>query len=116
MNFENYSNPQGEIMIAFSDENLSVGTLELNPGQELVKHNRPCLESLFQIEGTCVMKMFEDDGSVTDVIMNKGDSIDIPAGKFHIHSNPTDKPSITFWKANGDIRDIINTIRESSKR
>ncbi len=102
-------------MIAFSDENLSVGTLELESGQELSKHNRPCLESLFQIEGTCVMKMFEDDGTVTDVTMNKGDSIDIPAGKFHIHSNPTDKPSITFWKASGDIRDIIENIRTQNK-
>ncbi|MCK5474756.1 MAG: hypothetical protein KAI53_05100 [Candidatus Aenigmarchaeota archaeon] len=115
MPFENYTIPQGKIMIAFCDENLSVGTLELNPGKELSKHNRPCLESLFQIEGTCVMKLFEDDGTVTDVTMNKGDSIDIPAGKFHIHSNPTDKKSITFWKASGDIRDIINNIRENSK-
>ena len=115
MNFENYKLPQGSIMVAFSDENLSVGTLELNPKQELTKHNRPCLESLFQLEGTCTMKLFEDNGEIKEVMLNKGDSLDIPKEKFHIHSNPTDKKSITLWKASGDIRTIIENIRKSSK-
>ena len=102
-------------MVAFSDENLSVGTLEINSGQELTKHNRPCLESLFQLEGTCIMKLFEDNGEITNVTLNKGDSIDIPKEKFHIHSNQSDKKSITLWKASGDIRTIIENIRKSSK-
>ncbi|UCG95034.1 MAG: hypothetical protein JSV92_03245 [archaeon] len=59
MNFEICRIPQGNIMIAFSDRNLSVGTLELESGQELSRHNRPVLESLFQLKGKCVMKFDE---------------------------------------------------------
>lgn len=115
MNFEKYELSQGSIIIAFSDKTLSIGTLEINPKQELPKHNRPVLESLFQIRGKCVMKLFEDDGTVKEVVLDKGESIDIPSNKFHIHSNPFADTSITFWKASGDITAIINKIRESSK-
>jgi len=115
MNFEKYNLTQGNIMIAFSDKNLSIGTLEINPQQELTKHNRPVLESLYQIKGKCVIKLFEDDGSEKEVILNEGESIDIPSLQFHIHSNPFDETSITFWKASGDITEIINKIRENNK-
>lgn len=115
MSFEKYNLPQGNIMIAFSGKTLSVGTLEINPKQELTKHNRTVLESLFQLKGKCVMKLFENDGTIKEVILNKGESIDIPPNKFHIHSNPFADTSITFWKASGDITAIINKIREKSK-
>ncbi|MFH1838535.1 MAG: hypothetical protein ABH808_03515 [Candidatus Kuenenbacteria bacterium] len=98
-------------MIAFSDKNLSIGILEINPGQKLSKHNRPVLESLFQIKGKCVMKLFEDDSTINKIVLDEGQSIDIPPFKFHIHSNPYNKKSITFWKTNGDIAEIINKIR-----
>ncbi|MFH1440391.1 MAG: hypothetical protein ABIG89_07515 [Candidatus Woesearchaeota archaeon] len=115
MTFEKYNLSQGNIMIAFSDKNLSVGTLELNPNQELAKHNRPVIESLFQLKGKCIMKLFEEDGSTKEVVLNEGESIDILPLKFHIHSNPFDNNSITFWKATGDISEIINNIRNSNK-
>jgi len=115
MNFEKYNIKQGSIMIAFSDKNLSVGTMGLNPQQELTKHNRPVLESLYQLKGKCLMKFFEEDGSEKEVVLNEGESIDIPPLKFHIHSNPFDENSITFWKASGDITEIINKIRESNR-
>ncbi len=114
MSFELYNIPQGKIMIAFSDKNLSVGTLEINPKQEISKHNRPVLESLFQIKGQCVMKLVEDDGSIKEVILNEGDSLDIPLEKYHLHTNPFDEVSITFWKASGDITNIIESIRSSN--
>ncbi len=115
MGFEFYNIQQGKILIAFSDKNLSVGTLELNPKQGLEKHNRPVLESLFQLKGSCVMKLFEDDGTAKEVVLKEGDSIDIPPSKYHIHSNPYDEISITFWKANGDISEIIDNIRKNNK-
>lgn len=115
MNFEKYNLEQGNIIIAFSDENLSVGTLELNSNKELAKHNRPVLESLFQLEGKCVIKLFEEGGEVKEVELNKGELIDIPPHKFHIHANPFDDVSITFWKASGDIIEIIDKIRENNK-
>ncbi len=115
MNFEKYNLAQGNIMIAFSDKNLSVGTLEIKPNQELAKHNRPVLESLFQLKGKCMMKLFEENGSIKETVLNEGESIDIPPLKFHIHSNPFDENSITFWKASGDITEIIENIRKSSE-
>lgn len=115
MNFESCKIPEGMILIAFSDKNLSVGTLEIDPRKELQKHNRPVLESLFQLKGRCLIKLFNDDGSVEEIILKEGDSIDISPKKYHIHSNPFDDTSLTFWKASGDITDIINNIRNSSK-
>lgn len=97
-------------MIAFSDKNLSVGTLELNSEQELARHNRPCLESLFQLRGVSVIK-FDDE----EVVLREGESIDISAGRFHIHSNRSDESSLTFWKASGDITEIIENIRKGNK-
>jgi oxalate decarboxylase/phosphoglucose isomerase-like protein (cupin superfamily) len=114
MNFEKYKVPEGYIMIAFSDRNLSVGIMGINPGKELAKHNRPVLESLYQLKGSCVMKLFEEDGKIKEIILKEGESIDIPQFKFHIHSNPNKEESITFWKASGDIVDIINKIRNSN--
>jgi len=110
MGFEIYKIPQGKIMIAFSDKNLSVGTLELDPGKELSRHNRPVLESLFQLKGKCVMKF-----DLQEIRMEEGDYLDIEPERFHVHSNPFDKPSLTFWKASGDITEVIKKIRESSK-
>lgn len=115
MAFEVCKIPQGKIMVAFSDKKLSVGTLHLGPRQELQKHNRPVLESLFQIKGTCIMRLFEEDGSTKSVVLKEGESIDISPKKFHIHSNPHDAESITFWKASGDITKIMEDIRKNSE-
>ena len=115
MSFEQYELPQGKIMIALSDKNQSVGTLDINPRQELPKHNRPVVESLFQVKGKCVVKLFEDDGSAREVVLDEADSIDISPLKYHIHSNPYGEVSTTFWRANGDITEIIGKIRENSK-
>jgi len=113
--YELYKIPEGKILIAFSDKTLSVGTIELNPKQELPKHNRPVLESLFQLKGTCVMKLFEQDGKPKEVTLKEGDTLDIPPHKYHIHSNPGTTTSITFWKASGDITGIIDKIRKNSE-
>ncbi len=110
MEFETYDILQGKIMIAFSDKTLSVGTLELKPKQELARHSRPVLESLFQIRGACAIKF--DDG---EVILKEGEAINIKSNRFHIHSNPFNEVSITFWKASGDITKIINSIRKNSE-
>lgn len=114
MSFDNYKIPEGHIMIAHSDEQLSVGVLGIDPGQELQKHNRPALESLFQIKGKCIMKLFEEDDTVREIILEEGESIDIPPLMFHVHANPFDDESITFWRARGDITEIIKSIRNNS--
>lgn len=101
-------------MIAHSDHDLSVGVLGIDPGRELSSHNRPALESLFQIKGKCIMKLFEVDDTVREIILEEGESIDIPPLTFHIHSNPFNDESITFWRARGDITEIIQRIRNNS--
>ena len=113
MPFEVYDIAQGKIMIAFSDKNVSVGTLHINPKQELSKHNRPVMESLFQLKGKCVMKVFDGDACIKETVLNEGESIEFPQEQFHIHSNPFDEESVTFWKASGDITKIIDDIRNS---
>lgn len=115
MNFEKYNLLQGSIMIAFSDKNLSIGVLEINPGQELTKHNRPVLESLYQISGSCLMKIFNENGKINEKILKVDDTLDIEPNKYHIHSNPFEEKSITLWRASGDITEIIKNIREGSK-
>ena len=57
-------------MIAFSDKNLSVGTMEIKPNKELAKHSRPVWESLYQIKGKCIIKLFKKDGLTKEIILN----------------------------------------------
>ncbi|KKQ94443.1 MAG: hypothetical protein UT66_C0017G0006 [candidate division CPR2 bacterium GW2011_GWC1_39_9] len=116
MNFETYKINEGKIIIAYSDENISIGYLEVNPGMEFKKHNRPCPETLYQIKGTATMVLFDENDGPKEVVLNEGDEIEIPPKQFHIHANRGSKPAVTMWKAKGNIIDILNAIRESSKK
>ena len=113
---EIYELPQGKIIITFCDENLSIGLLDLNPNQALAKHNRPVDEELVQIHGFCTMELFDGDKLVKEVTLNEGDKLVIPANQFHIHSNPTNGKSVTLWKFQGNIVDVIEDIRNSFKK
>mgnify|MGYP001588871260 CR=1 FL=1 len=113
---EIYELPQGKITISFCDKNLSIGLLELSPNQALEKHNRPVDEELVQIHGSCVMKLFDGDKLVKEVPLNEGEKLEIPANQFHVHSNPTNGKSITLWKFEGNIVDVIENIRNSFKK
>lgn len=113
---EIYELPQGKMTISFCDRHLCIGLLELNPNQELSKHNRPIKEELVQIYGTSVIKLFDKDKLVREVILNENDKLEIPANQFHIHSNSINDKSITLWKFEGDITKIIEDIRNSFKK
>jgi len=103
---ETFDLPQGKLIVAHSDKNLSVGLLKLMAKQELDKHNRHVEEELVQIAGTSVIKF---DGE--EVVLKEGDKIIIPANQFHIHSNQSDSESVTLWKFKGDITSIIEAFR-----
>lgn len=106
---------QGYFYLGSSDKEKSVGYLELNPKTSLELHNRTAgIEKLTQINGSCSMIMYDSDkGRI--VRLNKKDELEIkPAGTWHIHCNPYDKISLTYWYFDGDIRNIIEAIRESS--
>lgn len=113
---EIYELPQGKITISFCDETLSIGLLELNPNQTLAKHNRSVDEELVQIHGSCVMKLFNNDRPAKEIALKEGKKLIIPANQFHVHSNPTKGKSITLWKFQGNITDVIKDIRSGSKK
>jgi mannose-6-phosphate isomerase-like protein (cupin superfamily) len=114
--YEIYQLPQGKIVLSAIKKNLSTGVLYLNPRQKLQKHNRPVMEQLVQIAGTCVMKIFDGDNLVEEVTLQENDTLTIPANQFHIHSNLTDQISVTMWKFEGDILEVIQKIREENKK
>jgi len=106
----------GKISVSCSSEKLSIGTLELEPGAELDRHNRPVDEQLIQIKGKGGLRIFEEDGETREVIFEEGDSFRIPADKDHQHINPSEQESIVMWKFEGDITEIIEDIRADYER
>lgn len=113
---EIYKIPEGKITIVFSDKNKSIGLLELNPGQQLLKHNRPVNEELTQIYGSSTIKLFDDGGIIKETILGEGEKLIIPANQFHTHTNFSKERSITLWKFEGDIVEIIEKIKNSFKK
>ena len=108
---ETFKMPQGEITVLHSDENSSIGLLYLKPGKSLDKHNRNVDEELFQIQGQSVYALFDGD-KTKKIVLNKGESLVLPSGQFHIHGNESGKESITFWRFVGDVTDVIQGIRD----
>jgi quercetin dioxygenase-like cupin family protein len=101
--------PMGQVIFAHITPELSMGLLKLNPNQQMEKHNRPVEEQLFQVSGECKMIIFDDEEK--EITLKEGDTIRIPANKFHIHS-ALDKQSITLWKFEGDVTEIIKKMKE----
>lgn len=113
---EIYQLPQGKITIDFCNKNLSTGFLELDPDQALEKHNRPVDEELMQMQGSCVMELFDNNGLVKKVVLNEGEKLTISANQYHIHSNNSDRKSITSWKFKGNIISVIENIKNNFKK
>ncbi len=106
---------QGTFFLGESTKEKSVGYLELKPHTSLTIHNRlGGIENLIQVEGDSVMIVF-DTPSGTNYKLSKGDKLQIkPEGVWHIHSNPFDKTSLTYWYFEGDIRNVIKAIRDGA--
>jgi len=104
---------QGAFYLGESTKKRSVGYLELKPHTSLNIHNRiGGIENLIQVKGSCVMVMF-DSIEGNNHKLTKGDKLRLePEGVWHIHSNPFDKVSLTYWLFNGDIRHVISAIKE----
>ena len=111
---EIYEIPQGKIVVAHSGKKLSVGLLVLKSNQELDKHKRPVMEQLTQIKGKCKIRLMEGEELVDQVILKEGDQLEIPSSQFHVHSNPFDEESVTLWKFEGNIAEVIDGIRKNS--
>ena len=107
---------QGAFYLGESDEEKSVGYLELKPHSSLILHNRwGGIENLTQVKGICVMVVFNKKEG-TNHLLNEKDTLKIePEGVWHIHANPTDKTSLSYWHFEGDITKIIENIRKGAE-
>ena len=59
---------------------------------------------------------FNEDGTTFEKVLSPGDSIRMEKGQYHIHSNPFEEKSHTLFKAEGDITDIVDTLRKNFTR
>lgn len=117
--FEVWQDPQTKVIFYFShsDENLTTGVMEIPAGAELPKHNRPkAFENLVQVSGKCLIKVFDDNDNATEHILEAGDSLRMEKGQFHIHSNPFNETSYTLFKAEGDITEVMQVLRDNFTR
>lgn len=105
--------PQGALYLGPSNKKQSVGYLELEPRQSLTLHNRPAVEKLTQVTRKCDMVVYRNGGKI--VTLEEGDTLSMPPGTYHIHANPYEESSLTYWDFNGDITEIIEEIRKFAK-
>jgi len=112
--FEVLESFKGKIVISKTGKDFSTGVLHLNPNSFLEKHNRPIDEQLVQVFGKCVMRLYEGD-NFREVELTEGDDLLIPAKQFHMHTNPNDSNSVTAWRFDGDITNIIEGQRKNLK-
>jgi len=108
---------QGFIYLGPSNERQSVGYLELNPKTSLTLHTRPAVEKLTQVKGKCDMIVFDGGNKPVNVggrivLLNEEGKLVMKPDTLHIHSNPYDEKSLTYWDFDGDIREIIEAIRK----
>ena len=108
--------PQGNFYLGESTKEKSVGYLELEPHSSLTIHNRMGgIENLTQVKGVCVMIVFNNEKG-TNYILSRNERLRIePIGVWHIHCNPFDQISLTYWHFEGDIQKIIESIRKSGE-
>jgi len=114
--FEIWEDPQTGVRFYFghSTVEFTTGIMMIPANTELPKHNRPlAIENLVQVEGKCVMKIFDDNDIVTKHILEAGSTLSMPKGQFHIHANPYKQTSCTLFKAVGDITTIVENVRQN---
>ena len=107
---------QGAFYLGESNKERSVGYLELKPCSSLPLHDRKGgIEHLTQVKGSCLMVVF-DSPTGTNHKIDEGEQLSLePEGVRHIHANPFDETSLTYWRFEGDIRHGIEGIRRSKK-
>lgn len=83
-------------------------------GKSLPKHNRPLVvENLVQVSGKCLMEVFEENDKGSEHILEVSDTLSMLKKQYHIHSNPYKTTSCTLFKAEGDITQIVEAVRNS---
>jgi quercetin dioxygenase-like cupin family protein len=98
---------------AHAGTDFTTGVLVMKADTELGKHNRPLAEeNLLQIEGHAQVTLLAEDGAVEATYdLTPGTALHMKKGQWHIHANPFGEPSVTQFKAEGDITEIVQTMR-----
>ncbi|HSW99975.1 MAG TPA: hypothetical protein VLH38_02995 [Patescibacteria group bacterium] len=113
--FEMWEDPEQQARFSFAHvgTDFTTGVLILRQDTELAKHHRPlAFENLLQIEGRSQVTLLSEDGRVEATHdLTPGTFLRMPKGQWHIHANPFDEPSVTQFKAEGDITEIVATMR-----
>lgn len=112
--FEVLKFKKGKIVIAKTGRDFSTGLLHLHPDSSLEKHNRPVGEQLVQVFGACIMRLYDGE-NFEEIELKEGDELFIVAKQFHMHTNPFDQDSITAWRFDGDITEVIKGQRKKLK-
>ena len=115
--FEIWDDPSGIVRFCFShtDEHQTSGVMILAPHTELPQHNRPlAFENLLQVSGTCSMRLVEESGHLqTEYELKPGAGLRMEKGQWHIHANASDEPSVTMFKAEGNIEEVMAKLRQT---
>lgn len=113
--FEIWEDPaqQARFCFAHVSEEFSTGVLLLKSGAELPKHSRPlAYENLLQIEGRSQVILLDEEGGIEATYdLTPGTGLRMEKGQWHIHTNPFTEPSVTQFKAEGDITEIVQDMR-----
>lgn len=111
-----YESPDRKARFYFShsDSQLTTGVMVLQPGAVLSKHNRPhAFENLTQVAGRCFMTLFDEKDVPAEIELRVGEGVRMDKGQWHIHANPYDEVSLTLFIADGDITEIMETLRKT---
>lgn len=103
---------QARFCFAHVSREFSTGVLVLKPDAELLKHHRPlAYENLLQISGHCQITLLSENGDVEATYdLTPGTALRMKKGQWHIHSNPFPEQSVTQFKAEGDITEIVQAM------
>lgn len=113
--FEMLEGEEGKVQFCFShsDKQFTTGVMVLRPNAELPKHNRPlAIENLLQVSGVCQVTLYSEKGEIeASYELRPGTSLRMKKGQWHVHANPFEEESVTLFKAEGDITQVVQTLR-----
>lgn len=102
-----------QFCFAHAGSDFTTGVLVMKADSELPKHHRPhAEENLLQLSGHSQVTLLDEAGNVQSTHdLTPGTTLHMKKGQWHIHANPYGEPSLTQFKAEGDISEIVAGMR-----
>ncbi|GEM_PF-2971032 len=110
-----YKLPEGILYIARSDQFMSMGFIEIETGQESTKKSRPVAGYFKQFEGSSSFRIFDKNGTIKEINLKKGEILKVDENHDYIIKSTGDE-CIIFWKFNGDVSEIIESLRKQLEK